>query len=544
MQKMDKEKIILIMEDEQAVGISLMRKLNETYVPKGYRAELAIGPKTALDLHKKLIREEKQVCLIIADFNMMYTEEKEEKVQLNNQTYTLEDGIKYVIVTKRIFPDCKTILYTGKATPKTPIEAINSDSVDRYEEKDPRDEECKKLFSSIDKLLTDYERYSTFNFGSGIGKDIIITGATGHLGRLFTTKILKGTDAKVFLIGRGKDNQSLEDRLTYIPKSDFESGRIVPINWDLGSGYEELKKDKNFGKLLTAEDAEFWHIAAFLSFDNNDAEKLNLVNVEGTRKLLDLVFSMKNPIRAFNYIGTAFDSGIAYAPQEVWEDGQGANKWLNYYELSKARAACLLKGSNLPFRIFKPSIITDDLTTETTTSDETIYGFAKAMHFAMMMAKKKNPEITPNIRFAGDPDSGLNYVPINYVTKMMIGVRNADPAMTGKTYHTVGRGNVPTKLYMDVLGGILGFNYEFVSERPGTYDSSAEQLYYKKVDKLYAPYMFKNGAIYRMDNVVDALGKEFIDSIPIIGEKELRFLLTKYLKNRANANIVDGKVRY
>lgn len=145
------------------------------------------------------------------------------------------------------------------------------------------------------------------------GEIILLTGATGVIGRLLLAKLMRlGNVGEVLLLTRPKKGMSNEDRLKVILK---------------GFLFEEMEKyDKNFANKLriingdielenlgmSVDDRNYIkehvriiiHGAATVRFDD-PLRKAVAINILGTKKLLDLAMDAKR-LQSFVHISTAY----------------------------------------------------------------------------------------------------------------------------------------------------------------------------------------------------------------------------------------------
>jgi nucleoside-diphosphate-sugar epimerase len=373
------------------------------------------------------------------------------------------------------------------------------------------------------------------------GHDLVVTGATGYLGGRFLEALLPEVEGRVYVIGRSAPGRSLANRLAPLI-AEHGTDRVVAVEWDLAQPPEAIAAPAREA-LRAARSPEFWHFAALVSFDPRHARATEDVNVGGTRQLLGLARGMAEPVVAFNFVGTAFDTGVHEAPADIPEDGDHPRAWHNPYERSKFHAASSVLASGLPCRLFKPSIVTDELEGDDARCDETIYGFAKVLHGGVRLHHASGAGDPPHVRFRGDPATHLNLVPVDVVVRAMLGVRRSTPA-DGRAYHLVNPRGTPLGESMAALAEVAGFTWSFVPERPGECANAAERVYYERLDHLYAPYLLRDGARFRTDNLAAALGEAFVASVPVIDAPVLRGLFRRYFRRRLGVEVRDGRVAY
>lgn len=120
--------------------------------------------------------------------------------------------------------------------------------------------------------------------------------------------------------------------------------RVIPVELDIAEDACDLS-------LLPEMIDEFWHIAGLTDFHESKRDQLFKVNLEGTKKALELTAQMR--VHRFFYISTAYVAGIHDGL--VMEDGLlPSPKFRNPYEESKYAAEKAVRESGLPLYHFAP----------------------------------------------------------------------------------------------------------------------------------------------------------------------------------------------
>lgn len=220
------------------------------------------------------------------------------------------------------------------------------------------------------------------------GKTILVTGATGFLGRLFVAKLMRmGNLKEILLISRQKKGKSNEERLENIlsgflfeemEKFDksFKS-KLKLVNGDmeiedLGISKKDLDNIKEKVEIVV-------HLAATVRFDEA-LKKSIAINVRGTKTLLDIASEMKK-LEIFLHVSTAFShcplleiEEKFYEPPMSYQDTLQLFKipdyeldvltakliepWPNTYTFTKAVSEELVReySKKLPIAVIRPSI--------------------------------------------------------------------------------------------------------------------------------------------------------------------------------------------
>ncbi|NXW40937.1 FACR1 reductase, partial [Nyctiprogne leucopyga] len=223
------------------------------------------------------------------------------------------------------------------------------------------------------------------------GKTILITGATGFMGKVLVEKLLRSSpDVKaLYILVRPKAGQSMQERVANMLKCKvFDRVRedcpnfhekIKPINAELTQPKLAISAEDE-EELLTRVNVVF-HCAATVRFDEPLKHALQL-NVMGTQWLLELARQMQN-LEAFIHISTAYANCVRKFIDEViypppaepkklfdlveWLDEsiiqditpKLLGDWPNTYTYTKALSEYLIQQEkgNLNIAIIRPSIV-------------------------------------------------------------------------------------------------------------------------------------------------------------------------------------------
>ncbi|XP_072758519.1 putative fatty acyl-CoA reductase CG5065 [Anoplolepis gracilipes] len=220
---------------------------------------------------------------------------------------------------------------------------------------------------------------------------ILVTGATGFLGKTLLEKLLRSCPrvAAIFVLIRPKKSQSIEERCRKLLqnsifdriRSEFPGAlnKIIPVKGDIGMPELGLEpEDKN---MLTQQVNIVFHSAATVRFNEPLKVAVNL-NTRGTDRILDLCRHMTNLISVI-HVSTAYSNADRreigesvyttdikpYTVIDMCENLDDETIGIiekrlignhpNTYTLSKclAEQIVLSKGSGLPIAIVRPSIV-------------------------------------------------------------------------------------------------------------------------------------------------------------------------------------------
>jgi nucleoside-diphosphate-sugar epimerase len=189
--------------------------------------------------------------------------------------------------------------------------------------------------------------------------------------------------------------------------------------------------------------SEVWHLAASTSFDDREMAAIYEGNVVGTRNVLAAARGLPKLDR-FVYVSTAYVAGTNPGP--IAEDEMPArNKFRNSYEATKWEAELSVRQSNLPFVIFRPSIIMGDSRTFDPQGERRmIYGYMLGIYYSVLRECKRRridfdrgwsrgDELEMDLRLLGNPKATKNFVCIDDVVSSMLCI--LDTPHVNRSYH-------------------------------------------------------------------------------------------------------------
>jgi thioester reductase-like protein len=251
---------------------------------------------------------------------------------------------------------------------------------------------------------------------------VLLTGATGFVGREVLSRFLARGDRDVYALVRAGDDRSAAERL---PRHE----RLIAVAGDIERSGLGLRDET--AARLRREVSTVVHCAASVSFDL-PLDESRRVNVEGTRHTATFARGCAG-LERFTYVSTAYVSG---EPGGLFREDELAvgQRFRNPYERSKFEAEMALRteACDLPLQILRPSIVVGDSTTGRTTSFNVLYGPLRAFARGTMRA-------IPARR-----DSPVDIVPVDYVADRVHQLATSGPPGTfhlvaGRNATTVGR---------------------------------------------------------------------------------------------------------
>ena len=201
---------------------------------------------------------------------------------------------------------------------------------------------------------------------------------------------------------------------------------------------------------IASETAEIFHCAATTRFDLplDEAER---VNVAGLETLLALARDARRAggLRRFQHVSTAYVAGIQRGDLVAEDLPADTHRFRNSYERTKARAERLLRAQGeVPYTIYRPSIIVGNSRTGRTTGWNTIY-------FPMRLVAHGHAPVLP---CAGR--QLLDCVPVDFVAEAIRALARRDDTAGGSYHLTAGRDAIR-------VDGLLRATYDALARQTG-----------------------------------------------------------------------------
>jgi thioester reductase-like protein len=257
---------------------------------------------------------------------------------------------------------------------------------------------------------------------SSAGSGVLLTGATGFLGRRILADLLRAGEHVGALV-RAQDadagRQRIAEALATVGLSPPPESAMTILPGALdrpGLGLSEADREhviETCGSVL--------HCGASVRFDLA-LDAARAVNVEGTRALLELARARaaRHGLRRFDFVGTAFVAGGRDGI--VLEDElDPAVHHRNTYEQSKFEAEQLVRQAKneLPVAVYRPTIVTP-----------TAEGDARSpIDWPVRIYASGLWRTCP-----GHPEAPIDLVPVGFVCEAIRNLRQMEPSL-GRTFH-------------------------------------------------------------------------------------------------------------
>ncbi|HUA17261.1 MAG TPA: SDR family oxidoreductase [Bryobacteraceae bacterium] len=264
---------------------------------------------------------------------------------------------------------------------------------------------------------------------SDAAQQILLTGATGAVGRESLARMVRHPGTRVVCLVRGASDEEAAqrisatlDELAHHGLSEEERSRVLALRGDITREYMGLDKAK--WDALAAETTRIVHGAASVSW-SLPLEEARRINVAGTSEMLRLAdaASRRGTLQAFDYVSTVMVAGKRQGLIGEEELDSSAGFW-STYEQSKAEAEGIVRSrrGSLPVSIFRLSMVVGDSRTGHASSFNVMYWPLKMLSRGMFW-------IAP-----ADPQGVVDIVPVDYAVDA-VEVLSADPAQRGKCFH-------------------------------------------------------------------------------------------------------------
>jgi thioester reductase-like protein len=301
----------------------------------------------------------------------------------------------------------------------------------------------------------------------------LVTGVTGFVGSHLAYRLLENGH-HVTALARGNKSASARERVTGILGQVAGSEeslrpqleRLEVLEGDIAGPRLGLSEDS--ARNAAAKTDDVWHCAASLSFADEDRDEIFQINVDGTRKVLDLVQQTRG--RRLHHISTAYVAGMKELATEA--EIHTGQKFRNAYEASKCEAELLVAGAHankvLTATIYRPSIVIGDSISGRATHFHGVYAFIRGLFAGAVRLRRKSASsgaVHLPVRVLGKTTTTLNFVPIDYVVNGMMHI-GSQAISAGGTYHLANPYPTPNDLWLPNICRLLDVTgVELVDQR-------------------------------------------------------------------------------
>lgn len=365
---------------------------------------------------------------------------------------------------------------------------------------------------------------------------ILITGATGMVGSSLVPTLRKKSFNIIYLIRKSLDKSSLE--------------RFNDLFGEIGENEQVIDGDVTLpflgidGKFINSNKGsidKIIHCAASVRFDDEFYEEIKLINIEGTKNVIDLA-KMLN-VTEIHHISTAYIAGDAEVFSE--SDFDLKQKHRNIYESSKMEAERLVRNSNIPYSIYRLGIVVGSSENGYINGFHGYYGFLKSLwrlRKKLLSDWQENNLDCMKKGFSFDSNDILrvplsidyknkctiNIVPVDWVAKMIskLTILKANNLTFHLTYP-----NPPTVDWLIRTSlPLLKIDYNCINQKSiNPYVQELQKVINKSIDRFY-PYIHHE-PVFISENCQNIL-KENYDLPPNINKELIEKLINYALQKK------------
>lgn len=348
-----------------------------------------------------------------------------------------------------------------------------------------------------------------------MSKNCLLTGGAGIVGSHIIFEwihkaLVEKTVDHLFVVIRNGEKSAKERLLAILQDTSRPSflnnfslenclEKITPIAEDLTNIKKNTLEKYNFNTVI--------HCAGSTNLAST-ADSKNTVHSQNFLVTKQLLEQLPKSVNRFIYISTAFSFGIQNTKVNDVIANYKAEKFRNPYEKSKYESERFVKEmcakKNIQSQILRPSIICGRLI------DKPFFETPKFDVFyawAIFLDKYANKSIE-NFRIWIDKKSGLNIVPVDFVSKAIL---HAFKNPSIKELNIVNPKQILHKNYVGkVLESFQMNSYEYVNEKPENLNSF-EQLYYKTIGSIFENYISIPDLQFKSDQIVKLIQQLQLD---------------------------------
>jgi thioester reductase-like protein len=268
-------------------------------------------------------------------------------------------------------------------------------------------------------------------------KRIFLTGATGFLGTVLLSELLRRGYTVTALV-RAQQGLSAGDRLKnrlldydpQFPWDQFSGRNLIAVEGDTTQSRFGMSKDL-YDQYLASTDMVI-HNAACTALET-DWESLEAINIGGTREAIE--FASHTHAKALVHVSSAYvageRTGVVREDELLMTEG-----FRNGYERSKAIAENEVRDAaasgRIRFLIVRPSIIVGDSRSGYMCPNHHFFDLIFRLLTIRRMIRDKTDD--GRFRIPGDPNATKNFIPVDYVAKLISLLLETDTAW-GKAFH-------------------------------------------------------------------------------------------------------------
>jgi nucleoside-diphosphate-sugar epimerase len=269
-------------------------------------------------------------------------------------------------------------------------------------------------------------------------RHILITGATGTIGREIVGELLATGEPHLYLLlrekGRESERQRADRLLDGLGPAHHLRSHVHIVSGDVTEplcGVSAMDQE-----ILQERIDTFFHVAA-ITYLNGSKKACEQINVGGTAEALRLAWQIHHAgrLKRFVYFSTAFTPGSRRKYHSLEDELPDTPAHANFYEWSKYHAEQSVRDAmkrGLPSIILRPSIVVGHSETGAVADFKVIYPMLRLLMWGSLKTFPTRLENT------------LKIVPIDFVVRAALAIAFAGrDDVTGHAFHLVSK-ELPT----------------------------------------------------------------------------------------------------
>ena len=293
-------------------------------------------------------------------------------------------------------------------------------------------------------------------------RTVVVTGATGLVGRGVIASLLRQTDAPIVVLVRDPARWQ-----TIAAHHGWPTSRVTPIRSDITR--PELGVDTKAMRRRLSSASLVIHSAADIVFSRSLADARR-VNTEGTANVLALCSHV--PAARVAFVSSAFVVGRRSGTISEGDDAGDAG-WVNSYEQSKHEAELLVRSSGLEYVIARLSTVVCDDVRGTVSQ-------VNAVHRALRLYRAGLASMMP-----GTEDTPVDVIPADWAAESLTRIALSRES-SGRTLHLcAGNGALPLGALLDRTYAVWSRDQDWRRRgiaRPALADLATYELFERSVD--------------------------------------------------------------
>ncbi|TSB36994.1 NAD-dependent epimerase/dehydratase family protein, partial [Streptomyces benahoarensis] len=289
----------------------------------------------------------------------------------------------------------------------------------------------------------------------------VLTGATGFFGSHLLIRLLQRPGEVTALVRQDGDagRRRLEHalRATGEPLPEDLHTRVRLLRADLTEPLLGLSPERH--RELAGQADVIWHNAAVIDLAA-PLEQVMRVNVEGTRRVLELASAAPGPLPRVLYTSSSYVAGGRLEGTVLEDDLDDRYGFRTPYEQSKYAAEQAVRGwahdRNHPVTVLRPSVLTTDRALPRNAPLHPLAEVGARLSLLSRLGPSRLfPGATPDtpavVEVPGRADAMMNLVPVEYAAEASVHVALRTPQRLVETFHLTHPRETPVSACLDAM---------------------------------------------------------------------------------------------